>query len=189
MNSLKITIILLLFTTVSNAQFKIGGKLAYGSEIESLGIGAKAIYELNEKISLSGELNYFFGSNTSSTISTSSTINSQGFNIGEQEIKTSLTTLNTDLHYNLSNLNDLSLYAIGGLNFSFFSTELSSENNFSGVEVQSSFDNSETFIGLNIGIGGSYPITNNLDVFSELKYIINDLDQIVFSAGIVYSLD
>ena len=183
MNSLKITIILLLFTTVSNAQFKIGGKLAYGSEIESLGVGAKAIYELNEKISLSGELNYFFGSNTSSTIS------SQGFNIGEQEIKTSLTTLNTDLHYNLSNLNDLSLYAIGGLNFSFFSTELSSENNFSGVEVQSSSDNSETFIGLNIGIGGSYPITDNLDVFSELKYIINDLDQIVFSAGIVYSLN
>lgn len=183
MNSLKITLVLLLITTVANAQFKVGGKLSYGSEIESLGIGAKAIYELDENFSLSGELNYFFGSNTNSKI------NVQGYDIGEQEVETSLTTLNTDLHYNLSNLNDLSLYAIGGLNFSFYSTELSSDNNFPGVGGQSSSDNSETFIGLNLGIGGSYPITNNLDVISELKYIINDLDQIVFSAGIVYSLD
>lgn len=183
MNSLKITLVLLLITTVANAQFKVGGKLSYGSEIESLGIGAKAIYELDENFSLSGELNYFFGSNTNSTI------NVEGFDIGEQEVETSLTTLNTDLHYNLSNLNDLSLYAIGGLNFSFYSTESTSDNNIPGVGGQSSFDNSETFIGLNLGIGGSYPITNNLDVISELKYIINDLDQIVFSAGIVYSLD
>lgn len=184
MNSLKITLVLFLITTVANAQFKVGGKLSYGSEIESLGIGAKGIYELDEKFSLSAELNYFFGSNTNSTI------NVQGFDIGEQEVKTSLTTLNTDLHYNLSNSNDLSLYAIGGLNFSFYSTELSSENNFPGIGGQSSsFDNSETFIGLNLGIGARYPIADNLDVISELKYIINDLDQIVFSAGIIYSLD
>jgi len=182
MNSLKITLVLFLITTVANAQFKVGGKLSYGSEIESLGIGAKAIYELDENFSLSGELNYFFGSNTNSTI------NVQGFDIGEQEVETSLTTLNTDLHYNLSNLNDLSLYAIGGLNFSFYSTESSSGNN-SGLGGQSSFDNSETFIGLNLGIGGGYPITDNLNAISELKYIINDLDQIVFSAGIVYSLN
>jgi len=185
MNSIKLTttLLLLLITSLTSAQIKIGGKLSYGTEIESLGIGAKAIYELDENFSLSGELNYFFGSNTNSTI------NVQGFDIGEQEVETSLTTLNTDLHYNLSNLNDLSLYAIGGLNFSFYSTELSSENNFPGVGGQSSFDNSETFIGLNLGIGGSYPITDNLNAISELKYIINDLDQIVFSAGIVYSLD
>lgn len=186
MNSLKITIILLLFTTVSNAQFKIGGKLSYGSEIESLGIGAKAIYELNEKISLSGELNYFFGS----TSTTSSSF--MGQNFGSSEIDTGLLTLNTDLHYNLNllNSNELKLYGIGGLNFSFYNTELSSDSNIPGFGSQSSnLDNNETFIGLNFGIGGRYTITDYLDVICELKYIINDLDQIVFSAGVIYSLD
>ena len=143
MKSIKITLILLLITSIATSQIKVGGKLSYGSEIKSLGIGAKAIYNLDESLSLSGELNYFFGSNTNSTI------NVQGFDIGEQEVETSLTTLNTDLHYNLSNFNDISLYAIGGLNFSFYSTELSPENNFPGVGGQS-FDNSETFIGLNL---------------------------------------
>jgi len=171
MKSIKITVILLFLTTLATAQIKIGGKLLYGSEIESLGIGAKAIYDLNEKISLSGELNYFFGSS---------------------EVDTGLVTLNTDLHYNLNllNSNELKLYGIGGLNFSFYNTESSSDSNIPGIGSQSSsLDNNETFIGLNLGIGGGYSIADNLDLISELKYIISDLDQIVFSAGIIYSLD
>jgi len=184
MKSIKLTttLILLLITTLTMAQIKIGGKLSYGSEIESLGIGAKAMYEISENISLSGELNYFFGSNTTASNSF------MGQNIGSSEVDTNLITLNTDLHYNfdIPNLNELNLYGIGGLNFSFYGTEVTSDNSFTG---STSTDNNETFIGLNLGFGGSYPISNNLDLISELKYIISDLDQIVFSAGIVYSLD
>jgi len=182
MKSIKITLILLIITTVANAQLKVGGKLSYGSEIESLGIGAKAIYKLNENFSLSGELNYFFG------ITTTTTNIFMGQNFSSSIVGTDLVTLNTDLHYkiNISNLNDLRFYGIGGSNFSFYGTEVTAHNSITG---STSTDNNETFIGLNLGLGGVFSITNKLDLISELKYVISNLNQIVFSAGAVYSLN
>ena len=182
MKSIKITLILLIITTVANAQLKVGGKLSYGSKIESLGFGAKAIYELNENFSLSGELNYFFG------ITTTTTNRFMGQNFSSSEVDTGLVTLNTDLHYNIniSNSNDLRFYGIGGLNFSFYGTEVTTDKSFTG---STSANNNETFIGLNLGFGGGFSITDKLDLISELKYIISDLNQIVFSSGVVYSLN
>ncbi|MCG8894600.1 hypothetical protein G1K73_12705 [Tenacibaculum finnmarkense] len=185
MKSIKITIILLFITTITTAQIKIGGKLSYGSEIESLGIGAKGVYELDETFSISGELNYFFGSKSSM----SNTI--QGFDFGNSEFKNSLVTLNTDLHYNFNipSMDAFSLYGIGGLNFSFFSAKTEINSDFDVPGFPNSASANETFIGLNLGIGGAYPVSTNLDIISELKYVISDLNQIIFSAGIVYSLN
>jgi len=181
MKSIIITLILLSITTAANAQLKAGGKLSYGSEMESLGIGAKAIYKLNENFSLSGELNYFFG------ITTTTANIFMGQNFSSSEVVTGLVTLNTDLHYNIyiSNSNNLRFYGLGGLNFSFYGSEVTAQNSITG---STSADNNETFIGLNLGIGGGFSLTDKLDLISELKYIISDLNQIVFSAGVVYSL-
>lgn len=178
MKLIQFTFFLLFISSITNAQVKIGGKLSYGSEIESLGIGAKGVYDIDESFSVSGELNYFFGSNTTSSMDV------MGYNFGSFEVETSLTTLNTDLHYNLSNLNPFRLYAIGGLNFSFYNTEFSTNSTY--TYGQSGASNNETFIGLNLGIGGGYPISQNLDIISELKYIISDLDQVILSAGLIY---
>lgn len=59
MKLIQFTFFLLFISSITNAQVKIGGKLSYGSEIESLGIGAKGVYDIDESFSVSGELNYF----------------------------------------------------------------------------------------------------------------------------------
>ncbi len=172
-----LSIFIALTTTIVTAQFKIGGKLAYGSEIETLGIGAKGTYEINDKITGSGELLFFFANNQ---------------DVGFTEVKTRITTLNTDVHYNLDlDTSPVSLYALGGLNFNFAKTTVELNNSaFPGfVGVGGSSEASDTFIGLNIGAGGSYPIKDNLELFSELKYVISDFDQVVFSFGVLFKLD
>jgi len=174
MKKIKITVILLFITIGISAQFKLGGKLAYGTKIESLGIGAKAIYPINDKLTASGELNYFFRNTASSPFMGSSI---------DIETSTNLVTLNTDLHYNLL-ASSFDFYALGGLNFSIVSTKSSSS-----VNSLSSTPFNQTFIGLNVGIGGSIPINRDLDLFSELKYIASDFNQLLFSAGVLYSIN
>jgi len=175
---MKHTVIIVILTVFSSlalsAQVKLGGKLAYGSEIKSIGIGAKGIYELNDTFSLSGELLYFLGDKEESSILGIST-----------ETKTSSIALNTDLHYNL--LDDtFKVYALGGLNFVNFSSKVTTSSTFGigGLDV----DSSGTFIGLNLGIGGLYEISDNLNLVSELKYVLGDFDQVVLSAGVLFNL-
>ncbi|MCD8408848.1 outer membrane beta-barrel protein [Tenacibaculum finnmarkense] len=185
MKKLQITIILLFVGIVANAQFKIGGKLAYGTEIKSLGLGVKATYPINDKLTASGELNYFFESDESSE----NTMGSYSFggysNSVTNDRSTKLITFNTDLHYSLP-FSSFDFYAIGGVNFSNVSIESSSSG---GGMSSTPFSNSETFVGLNLGIGGFIPINNDLDFFSELKYIASDFNQLVFSAGVLYRIN
>ncbi len=83
-----------LFLT-TNAQTKIGGKLAYGSEIESFGIGAKATFALDSRFSISPEILYF-----------------------TENDNVSLFELNADLHYRLDdNWSGFNPYLIGGFNY------------------------------------------------------------------------
>lgn len=77
------------------AQSQIGGKLAYGSEIESLALGAKAKFALDNSFSISPEALYFFENDNVSAF-----------------------TLNADLHYALAtNWSGFKPYLIGGVNY------------------------------------------------------------------------
>lgn len=173
---MKKTIILAIALTLGlsmNAQNKIGGKLAYGSEIKSLGIGAKGIFPLSDMLSISGELIYFFGDSNKTSLGVISTAT-----------RTSNISLNGDLHYNFDANLPFNSYALGGLNASIYSNKTA----ISGIETLSNTNISETIIGLNLGVGGSYPMSDNLEIVSELKYVLGDLDQVVFSAGVLFNL-
>ncbi|MDP2061444.1 MAG: outer membrane beta-barrel protein [Flavobacteriaceae bacterium] len=79
----------------THAQTKIGGKIAYGSEIESFGIGAKATFALDSKFSISPEIVYF-----------------------TENDNVSVFELNADLHYRLdNNWSGFKPYLIGGFNY------------------------------------------------------------------------
>ncbi len=158
--------VLLLGTIASQAQVKLGGKIAYGSEIESIGLGAKGVYELNDQWDLSGELVYFFGDDET---------------IGGVEVETSLFTVNADAHYNFDISSDqFGVYALAGLNISF----VEASTNFLGVETEVS----DSEVGLNIGGGATYELQDNISLFSELKFIAGDFDQVVFSVGVLFDL-
>ena len=166
--------VLLLGTMISQAQIKLGGKVAYGSEIESIGIGAKGVYELNDQWDLSGELVYFFGDDESR---------------GGFEVERSLFTINADAHYNFDiNVDQLGVYALGGLNIAFWEVTTSTPSIPSlGVPGgESEVDGSE--VGLNLGGGAIYELQENISLFSELKFVVGDFDQVVFSAGVLFDL-
>ncbi len=173
----KITFItaLLLGTLFSQAQIKLGGKVTYGSDIESIGIGAKGLYEIDDEWDVSGELVYFFGEDES-----------RG---GGVEVESNLFTINADAHYNFDiNVDQLGVYALGGLNIAFWEATTSTPSIPSlGVPGgESEVDGSE--VGLNLGGGAIYELQENISLFSELKFVVGDFDQVVFSAGVLFDL-
>ncbi len=173
-NKIQITLILLIAINFAvNAQIKAGATFLYGSEIGSLGIGAKGIYTINEKISASAEINHFFGKSEENAV---------------VKISNSLTSLDLDAHYHftISQVPKFDIYGIGGLNFSFIKVESELKtSNFQGFFGGNSTNDSK--IGLNIGAGFLYPLINHLEVVTELTYTLSDFNQLVLQSGVVYT--
>lgn len=76
--------------------------------------------------------------------------------------------LNLNGHYFLSSQDMYNVYGLAGLNI---------------ATVGNSFtDNSETEVGINVGIGSEYYM-DAFSIFGELKYVLSDFDQLVIGVG------
>lgn len=146
--------------TEQNIDLGIG--LAYGTEIESLGITADAYYILNQNMRVGGGLTYFFPEETPSA-----NINWFAIDLNGQY-----------LFYAEENMN---VYALAGLNIIIQSINF---EDFVGQD-----DLSETYVGLNLGAGIEYGL-NFADLFGELKLagLGGDADQLVLSAGLRFDI-
>ena len=84
----------------------------------------------------------------------------------------SMHEFNANLHYLVDlGVNDkLLVYPLAGLNYSI-------------TKVQSS-TNGE--LGINVGGGFQYALTNEYSLKGEVKYVIGDADQVVLSIGVIY---
>ena len=166
-----LTLLLASFITVQDtfAQIKAGGGLVFGSEISQLGIDIRGEYHLDENWVIVPNINFFFADKE--------TIPAIPPLIPETEIKQGLTTINFDAHY-LVPMNDdrIDLYPLAGLNFSIVSDKVNDVKN------------SETKVGLNLGGGGQFEFSELLTGFAEIKYVINDFDQLVIGAGVLVNL-
>lgn len=83
-------------------------------------------------------------------------------------------TANLNGHFMLDVDPDYHIYGLGGLNVTTIGFEGS--------------DESESELGLNLGLGGEYHL-NGFSLFSELKYVVSDLDQVVFGVGARFPLN
>ncbi len=148
----------------SFAQTKLGGGLAYGSEIENVGINVHGEYFFNEQ--WSGEVGfvYFLPKNI----------------VGDLNLK--WFEINTNAHYYFD-VDNVEPYAIGGLNIAIVSSDF--VNPFTGE--QSSVSNTE--VGLNIGGGVSFDIGSAVKPFGELRYVLGDADQLVIGGGVRFNLN
>ncbi|HET6527852.1 MAG TPA: outer membrane beta-barrel protein [Balneolaceae bacterium] len=140
----------------------LGIGLAYGTEIETLGINANAYYPVSDKFLVGGGLTYFFPDD-----SPGATINWFAVNVNGQY-----------LFYSEENFN---AYGLAGLNI------LIQSINFDEAVGQDNL--SETYVGLNLGAGVEYGL-GSTDLFGELKLagIGDDADQLVLSAGLRFNL-
>jgi len=143
----------------------IGISLGYGTEIKSIGVGAKFNYNITDPIQLSPSFNYF--------------LKKDGVSMWE---------LNADVHYLFPVADNLNVYPLAGLALLGTKTDagdLYDEFEELGYEVESD-SSSSTNIGLNLGGGVSYKLTDNISIGAELKYTLSDFNQLGLSANVTY---
>jgi len=147
--------------TASFAQIRVGGFLANGSEIEQWGLGANAEFFLNEKMAIQPNLIFYFPEKANG-------------------VKSSVWELNADFHYYFFSQDVVSLYGKGGLNF----TTAHYKIDVSGFPSAS---DSQTELGLNLGIGANFNVGSVLP-FVEVKYVLGDFDEAVIALGVKFPL-
>ena len=141
----------------SKAQNLAGAQLSFDSEFNNTAIGFKGVFGLSNSIAFSPDLNYFFRSNE-------------------------YITVNTDLHLNLANGNNLQFYGLGGLHFGAFRS-LANRDGLLGFNSDADLN-----LGLNLGLGAQLFTREKFRLFAEGKYIITDASRFVLSVGMLFSL-
>ncbi|KAB7530212.1 outer membrane beta-barrel protein [Flagellimonas olearia] len=156
--------LLLLSCQVALAQddFRIGGKLIYGTEIESIGIGGTAEIPIMEKLVIAPDFGYYFPKK-------------------EGGVKMNMFEINGNVNYYFVADESLGFYGLGGLNYTHVKVDF--DNDF----INGSGSSGE--VGLNLGAGANFPIGENFLPFAEVKYVLGDADQLVIAAGIKFNID
>lgn len=153
---------LIAFSQITYAQLSVGGSLAFGSEIENIGISAKGNYLITDTWEGSAGFTFFLPK-------------------GSSAANLTLWTVNFDGHY-LKNLNDkFSIYPLAGLNISTFSLDIDL-GPFGNDKARN------TEIGLNLGGGVLVNISEKMNGFAEAKYVLSDFDQLVLNVGVLFGI-
>lgn len=148
----------LLAAAETKAQVNAGGGLAYGTEVEGLGLHLNGFYDIpnHEEIRAGAEFTYYFP---------------ESFDGGSVRYS----EFNINGHYRFFENDDIAAYGLGGLNYMTYT--VSYDENFLGFS-----GGSTSKVGLNIGAGAEYGV-NFGSLFGELKFVISDFDQLVISFG------
>ncbi|NGP76498.1 porin family protein [Balneolaceae bacterium YR4-1] len=148
--------LLALGNNTANAQsgdFKLGGGLLYGTEVESVGLQVNGVYRFTEEWAGEADLGIYFP--------------------GDDTGLDSFWEINANAQYLFLLEDEFHLYGLAGLNVSTAKNIVSDTN---------------SELGINLGGGGEYHL-ENLSIFTELKYIIGDFDQLVIGAGVRFPLN
>lgn len=138
-----------------------GGNLSYGTETESVGIGAKYQYNITNEIRIEPSTNYFFKNNG-----------------------LSMFDINANVHYLVPITSNVKIYPLAGFTFTSWNQDLDLDI----VGIEGDFGASASKFGVNLGAGMEFALDRNWSMDVELKYqLVSDLDQAVFNLGVAYS--
>ncbi|MFD2696853.1 outer membrane protein [Mesonia sediminis] len=144
---------------------KIGAFMAYGSEIENLGLGLNAEFDLTEKLALSPSFIYYLPKD-------------------EYGFKANWWELNADAHYYFLQEEQINVYGLGGLNYSHIKVSYENAWGYGG-----DYSASDGRFGLNLGGGINFNLNEKWLPFAEIKYVLIDDGQLVLGAGIKYVIN
>ncbi|TVQ10115.1 MAG: hypothetical protein EA364_12825 [Balneolaceae bacterium] len=155
----------------SHAQIGLGAGLAYGTEIETIGIQLGGTYLINENFRVAADIIYFFPRTE-----------------GDSDFKfeTKWFEFNANLHYIFFEDESMNAYGLAGINYTRLSLD-SPTINIPGVGPIGGGSFSESEIGLNLGVGGMI----DLDfawLYGEVKYNVSDFDQLSIAVGLRFAL-
>ncbi|SHF57782.1 outer membrane protein X [Salegentibacter echinorum] len=157
-----------LFTKSAEAQeidTRIGAMLAYGTEIENVGIGANAEFGVMDRLSISPSFIYYFPKS-------------------EGPIKVNWFEINGNANYYLLQDEGFQLYGLAGLNYTNVKVKYDGPTGDYGYN----FSGSDGRFGLNLGAGANLNLEGNITPFAELKYVIIDDGQLVLAAGVRFRI-
>lgn len=162
-----IAVISVLSVSMTSAQSEttIGGFAAYGTEIESVGIGVNAEFPILEKLTVSPSFIYFLPKD-----------------IGLSKIN--WFELNANANYYFLDQDKVGLYGIGGLNYSRIEVTFDEEDELFGND----FSASDGRLGLNLGVGANFKIGSRVVPFGEIKYVLIDGGQLVLGGGVKFKI-
>ncbi|MGJ8591155.1 MAG: outer membrane protein [Aquaticitalea sp.] len=154
-----------LFSLNAQENSRIGGYLAYGSEIKNIGFGLNAEFPVMERLTIAPSFTFFLPKEESDLI------------------KTTIFELNGNANYYFLQDDSFGFYGLAGLNYT--SVKVKVEDLGFGFGETSA---SEGKIGFNIGTGANFNLGKNWTPFAELKYVLSDFDQLVFMAGVKFNI-
>ncbi|MCK5840090.1 MAG: outer membrane beta-barrel protein [Bacteroidales bacterium] len=147
----------------------IGGGIAFGTDIVSLGINVLWTYKVQDELRITPNFTYFFPSKT------------EFFSYDRTQY---LWELNIDANYIIPFEHDkVNIYMIGGLNLS----RLIKKSESKDPDVTSdeyNYRESKLYYGVNLGVGGEYAFTKKIRGLLEAKYVFSGNDQLVIKAGV-----
>lgn len=154
-----------------------GIQLNYGTQIESMGIGAKFQYGITDAIRVEPSFNYFFGKNGG---------NMFDFNVNAHY----LFSVAPKVHvYPLVGLGYASIKG-GGIGISYDGGESWGDYGYESSEDEYEETSSSSRSGnitVNLGAGAEYQLTDRLAINAEIKYqIISNFNQVVIGIGAAY---
>lgn len=153
------------FLASAQEETRFGAMLAYGTEIENLGIGVNAEFPIMEKLTISPGFIYYLPK-------------------GEGGLDINWWELNGNANYYFSNTESLSFYGLAGLNYTHVKVSYDGNTGLGNLDL----DTSDGRIGLNLGAGANFKIGSSIIPFAEAKYVIIDGGQLVIAGGIKFNL-
>ncbi len=174
--------ILLVYAIGINAQFtKLGGGITFGTgvyfhdETESSNhktgnpaLTLEGIYEINLPFHIASSFTVFMPRTT---------------DFGESKNIISAFLFDINGHYVFNSLDRFEFYGLAGLNITLL------KNKWKYDFDDSSDASTETALGLNIGGGTYMKMTEQLDLFGEVKYIVSKRDQFLVTVGALLNID
>jgi hypothetical protein len=148
--------VFLFSASISYSQFThVGVAAGYGSEIKEAGFGAYGIFSVNEQIKIIPNAMYFLPHNVTTDDGTQ---------------KYSWWTLNVDGDYIIVNKSVVRFYGIMGLTFISLTGE--QDEVISGQPFEDKMTLQK--LGLNIGAGVRFPVSQYIAPFAEVKYTLGE---------------
>ena len=151
-----ITAFLFFVVTEASAQISAGGGIYYGTEINNIGFSANGRYEFNEDWSVAPAFTFF--------------LKIDGI---------SWSVFDFDANYIITDIRKVGgLYAMGGLNVIFEKVKWENDEYSNSA--------SESYIGLNLGIGLNVPVSREITIAPEIKYTVSNCSYFRIGAKLMF---
>ena len=155
--------IFLLTAAEASAQMSAGAGIVYGTNINTIGFNVNGKYEFNEKWSAAPAFTYFL-----------------------KKDLVNWSALDLDANYQLTELENIGgLYAIGGLNMTFYKIKYDFDFGEYGSD-SGSITGSDA--GVNLGLGLNVPAGEKLVIAPEIKYTLGGANYLRIGVKVMFGL-